>query len=396
MMAALFAAEMGAKVCLIERNVRPGRKLAITGKGRCNVTNASDLREFLTHVTSDPRFLYSCLSAFDTAAVMQYVEELGVPLKVERGMRVFPVSDRALDVVDAFADALRRSGVQTVCDRACALKICDGRLQGVICEAGEYPCDACIVATGGKSYPLTGSTGDGYALAKCAGHTVTPLRPSLVPMVSPDPFCRECMGLSLRNVGVRLYLGDKELYSDFGEMLFTHFGLSGPCILSASTRMSESGNYRVVIDLKPALSDAQLDARILREIQENPKRELRGLMRTLLPGKMLDPFIARAKFDPCKRSAEISRQDRETMIASLRSLSIPISGLRPIEEAIVTAGGVSTREINPKTMQSKLLPGLFFAGEVMDVSAETGGYNLQIAFSTGRAAGIAAAEMSYS
>ena len=392
MMASIAAANAGAEVTLIERNPRPGRKLSITGKGRCNVTNACEMREFLTHVTSDPRFLYSTLSAFSCSDVMQFVEELGVPLKVERGARVFPVSDRAQDVVDAFCAEMRRCSVRLVCDRATALEYDgDGRPASVICEAGRYPCDSVIVATGGCSYPLTGSTGDGYLLARAAGHTVVEPRPSLVPLVSPDRFCADCMGLSLRNVRVTLFREEKEIYSDFGEMLFTHFGLSGPCILSASTRMEKKGRYRVVIDLKPALSDAQLDARILREIDESPKRELRGLLRTLVPGKMLDPFIARFGFDGGKRSAELSRTDRENIIRALHELEIPVSGMRPIDEAIVTAGGVSTREIDPKTMQSRKIPGLYFAGEVMDVSAETGGYNLQIAFATGRAAGMAAA-----
>lgn len=392
MMAAITAAEAGAEVTILERNTRPGRKLAITGKGRCNVTNACEMREFLTHVTSDPRFLYSTLSAFSCADVMQFVEELGVPLKVERGARVFPVSDRAQDVVDAFCAEMRRHAVNLVCDRATALEYdCEGRPSAVVGEAGKYPCNAVIVATGGCSYPLTGSTGDGYIFARAAGHTVIEPRPSLVPLVSPDRFCADCMGLSLRNVRVTLFREDKEIYSDFGEMLFTHFGLSGPCILSASTRMEKKGRYRVVIDLKPALTDAQLDARILREIDESPRRELRGLLRTLVPGKMLDPFIVRNGFDANKRSAELSRGDREDIIRALRELTIPISGMRPIDEAIVTAGGVNTREIDPKTMESRKIKGLYFAGEVMDVSAETGGYNLQIAFATGRAAGIAAA-----
>ncbi len=392
MMASIAAADAGAHVTLIERNVRPGRKLAITGKGRCNVTNACEMREFLTHVTSDPRFLYSTLSAFSCADVMQFVEGIGVPLKVERGARVFPVSDRAQDVVDAFCSEMRRRSVLLVCDRATALEYnSEGRPSAVVCEAGKYPCDAVIVATGGCSYPLTGSTGDGYTFARAAGHTVIAPRPSLVPLASPDKFCADCMGLSLRNVRVVLFCDDKVIYSDFGEMLFTHFGLSGPCILSASTRMEKKGRYRVIIDLKPALSDAQLDARILREINENPRRELHGLLRTLVPGKMLDPFIVRFGFDGSKRSAELSRADRDRIIRALRNLEIPISGMRPIDEAIVTAGGVSTREIDPKTMQSRKISGLYFAGEVMDVSAETGGYNLQIAFATGRAAGIAAA-----
>lgn len=392
MMAAIAAADAGAQVTLIERNVRPGRKLAITGKGRCNVTNACEMREFLTHVSSEPRFLYSTLSAFSCADVMQFVEELGVPLKVERGARVFPVSDRAQDVVDAFCSALRQRSVSLVCDRATALEYNpEGRPSAVVCESGKYDCDSVIVATGGCSYPLTGSTGDGYTFARTAGHTIIELRPSLVPLVSPDRFCADCMGLSLRNVRVTLFREEREVYSDFGEMLFTHFGLSGPCILSASTRMEKKGRYRIHIDLKPALTDAQLDARLLREIEESPKRELRGMLRTLVPGKMLDPFISRFGFDGNKRSAELSRTDREKIIYALHNLEIPISGMRPMDEAIVTAGGVSTREIDPKTMQSKKIPGLYFAGEVMDVSAETGGYNLQIAFATGRAAGIAAA-----
>lgn len=394
MLAAVCAAESGASVTVLERNARVGRKLMITGKGRCNVTNACDVRTFLTHVTSDPRFLHSALAAFSPEDAMQFFTQRGLALKVERGRRVFPVSDRASDVVDCLHAACRDAGAELLCGRAEAVLVKEGAVCGIVCEDGSrMNADAVILATGGLSYPLTGSTGDGYRMARALGHSVTPLCGSLVAMVSEDAFCPACQGLSLKNVRLTLMRGTKCLYSDQGEMLFTHFGLSGPLVLSASARMEEKDACRAVIDLKPALDDQRLDDRILREIAENPRRELRGLMRTLLPGKMLEPFLLRLHVDPQKRSAEISREERAALVRALHSLTLPVCGLRPVEEAIVTRGGVSTREISPKTMESKLVKGLFFAGELMDVSAETGGYNLQIAFSTGFAAGRAAANI---
>ncbi len=391
MMAAIFAAGSGAQVTVVERNEKPGRKLMITGKGRCNVTNACDPGEFFSHVTSNPRFLYSSLAAFSAADAIAFFEASGVPLKTERGRRVFPQSDRASDIVDALVRRMRKAGVRLACDRIRGLEIRDGAVTAAIGERESYPCDACVVATGGLSYPLTGSTGDGYELARSAGHRVVPPRPSLVPLVAEGDFCRECMGLSLRNAGLTLYRGERAIYTDFGELLFTHFGLSGPVILSASARMEGPGPYRAEIDLKPALSRDQLDARLLREIAENPKREFRTMLRALLPAKMVEPFRALTGVPGEERVSEITREQRDRVRTLLKALPIRIVGTRPVEEAIVTAGGVDCREIDPKTMASRKLRGLYFAGEVMDVSAETGGFSLQIAFSTGRAAGVAAA-----
>ena len=391
MMAAITAAEAGARVTVVERNERPGRKLMITGKGRCNVTNACGREEFLSHVTSDPRFLYSALSAFPTERTVAFFEESGVPLKTERGKRVFPVSDRAVDVVDALHRRMERAGARLVHDRVTEICLSEGRVVSVKGEREQYPCDACILCTGGLSYPLTGSTGDGYDFARALGHTVTPLRASLSAVTSPDPLCGACMGLSLRNAGIRLERDGREIYTDFGEMLFTHFGLSGPVILSASTQMDKPGNYELHVDLKPALSPEQVDARLLREIGENPRKEFRSLLHALLPASLCEPFLGRTGIPGEKRCAEVSRAERERTGRLLKDLCIPLSGLRPVEEAIITAGGVSTREVDPKTMASKKAAGLFFAGEVLDVSAETGGFNLQIAFATGCAAGRAAA-----
>lgn len=369
------------------------RKVMITGKGRCNVTNNCGVQEFIAHVPSNGRFLYSALSAFGPQDTMHLLEELGVPLKTERGNRVFPCSDKAVDIVDALVKYARTGGVRFLQGRVMALRLEDGVCTGVQLEDGRVlPAYAAVVCTGGLSYPLTGSTGDGYALARQAGHTVTPLRPSLVPLESPDGFCAEMQGLSLRNVAARVIDTEsgRAIYEDFGEMLFTHFGVSGPLVLSASAHMRqmEPGRYRLVLDLKPALTPEQLDARLLRELGDSPNSQAGSILGALLPRKMI-PVAARLAGIPAEQRAhDITRGQRAALAGLLKAFPIVISGFRPVEEAIVTSGGVAVREIDAKTMQSKKVSGLYFAGEVLDVDAYTGGFNLQIAFSTGMAAGM--------
>lgn len=387
-MAAIQAARLGKSVLLFERNDRIGKKLRITGKGRCNVTNNSPMQEHMENIPVNPRFLYSAYSAFDAYDVMDFFESLGVPLKTERGNRVFPVSDKAEDIVHALSRELDRLGVRIVHKRVSALLTEDGVCAGVRAGGEEYRSSSVLIACGGKSYPTTGSDGDGYRLAESAGHTVTELKPSLVPLTSPDKFCAELMGLSLRNVTLDLYDGDKVIYSELGEMLFTHFGLSGPLVLSASShiRQMQQGRYRAVIDLKPGLTPEQLDARLQRDFAENLNRDFRNGIRALLPAKLIPVIIRLSGIPEEQKVNSITREQRLAFGALIKAFPVRISGFRPIDEAIITSGGVSVKEISPKTMESKLLPGLFFAGEVIDVDAYTGGFNLQIAFSTAYAA----------
>lgn len=387
-MAAIQAARLGKTVLLFERNDRIGKKLRITGKGRCNVTNNSTVQEHMENIPVNSRFLYSSYSAFDAYDAMDFFESLGVPLKTERGNRVFPVSDRAEDIVQAISRELDRLGVRIVHKRVTALIIEDGVCAGVRAGGEEYRSGSVLIACGGKSYPTTGSDGDGYRLAESAGHTVTELKPSLVPLTSPDKFCAELMGLSLRNVTLDLYDGDKVIYSELGEMLFTHFGLSGPLVLSASShiRQMQPWRYRAVIDLKPGLTPEQLDARLQRDFAENLNRDFRNGIRALLPSKLIPVIIKLSGIPEEQKVNSITREQRLAFGALIKAFPVRISGFRPIDEAIITSGGISVREINPKTMESKLLPGLFFAGEVIDVDAYTGGFNLQIAFSTAYAA----------
>ena len=387
-MAAVQAARLGKSVLLFERNDRIGKKLRITGKGRCNVTNNSPMQEHMENIPVNNRFLYSAYSAFDAYDVMDFFESLGVPLKTERGNRVFPVSDRAEDIVQALSRELDRLGVKIVHKRVSALLIEDGVCAGVRAGREEYRSGSVLIATGGKSYPTTGSDGDGYRLAESAGHTVTELKPSLVPLTSPDRFCAELMGLSLRNVRLDLCDGDKVIYSELGEMLFTHFGLSGPLVLSASShiRQMQQSRYRAVIDLKPGLTPEQLDARLQRDFAENLNRDFRNGIRVLLPTKLIPVIIKLSGIPEEQKVNSITREQRLSFGALIKAFPVRISGFRPIDEAIITSGGVSVKEISPKTMESKLLPGLFFAGEVIDVDTYTGGFNLQIAFSTAYAA----------
>ena len=395
MMAAITAAEAGASVTLFERNDRVGKKLRITGKGRCNVTNNCDNNEFLTNVPTNPRFLYASLSRFSTADTMSFFESAGVPLKTERGKRVFPISDRAADIVSAMEKRCREAGVEIIHRRVRGLIIEDGHISGLRYGDSEESFDSVIVCTGGRSYSMTGSDGDGYRFATEAGHTVTPLHPSLVPIVAEGKLCASLQGLSLKNVSlsIKMVQSGKTVYEDFGEMLFTHYGLTGPLVLSASAHLSDitPGKYEAVIDLKPALDEKTLDARILSDFAKYQNRDLINALDDLLPQKMIAPYIGLCGIDPRKKVNSITREEREKMVRILKGIRVPLVGFRPLEEAIVTRGGVSVKEVDPKTMQSKLVEGLYFAGEVLDVDAYTGGFNLQIAFSTATVAGTSAA-----
>jgi predicted Rossmann fold flavoprotein len=388
------AAKRGLDVTVLERNDRPARKVMITGKGRCNVTNACTLiNELMDAVPVNNRFLYGAFSRFMPYDTMDMFEDLGVKLKIERGNRVFPESDKAVDIVDALVKFAKSNGAKIKTDvRVTELITENNEIKGVRTEDGqEIPADAVIIATGGMSYPGTGSTGDGYALAKSVGHTITPLKGSLVPLETQESWCRDCMGLSLKNVSLSVYDKEKfkEVYSDFGEMLFTHFGVSGPMILSASSHMRDitPGRYVCTVDLKPALSEEKLDERILRDIAANPTKGLPTILRGLLPKSLVPVITEMSETDPSKHANGITRDERKELVYLLKNLSFTIKKARPIEEAIVTSGGVKVNEIDPKTMQSKICKGLYFAGEVIDVDAYTGGFNLQIAFATGTAAG---------
>lgn len=396
MMAAIAAASAGVTVTLIEKNDRLGKKLRITGKGRCNVTNACDRNTFLSNVPTNPRFLYGAFSGFSNEDTVTFFESLGVPLKTERGDRVFPVSDRAGDIVAAMEGACRQGGVRILHDTVTGLLIQNGAVCGVRTREAEHLATAVIVATGGASYPLTGSTGDGYRFARAAGHTVTDIFPSLVPLTAPGTLCPSLQGLSLRNVGmciVRCADGGT-VYEDFGELMFTHFGVTGPTILSASAHLSDitPGKYELQIDLKPALDEKKLDTRVLSDFEKYKNRDLTNALRDLLPQKMIPVLIRQCGLTADKKIHSVTRAERERLVKTLKCFCVPLSGFRPISEAIVTRGGVSTKELLPKTMGSKLVHGLYFAGEVIDVDAYTGGFNLQIAFSTGYAAGISAAK----
>ncbi|MBR1824915.1 MAG: NAD(P)/FAD-dependent oxidoreductase [Ruminococcus sp.] len=389
-LAAVQAARWGKSVIVFEKNEKLGRKLRITGKGRCNVTNNSPVEEHMRNIPVNPRFLYSAFANFDADSTMAFFEELGVPLKTERGNRVFPVSDNANDIADALAHEMKNLGVQTVHTRVTALVTENGAVTGVKAGGKIYPSASVIIACGGKSYPNTGSTGDGYTLAESVGHTVTELKPSLVPLVSPDKYCAEMMGLSLRNVTLKLMDGEKAIYSEMGEMLFTHFGVSGPLVLSASShiRDMQPNRYKLLIDLKPALTPEQLDARIQRDFGENLNRDFSNGIRKLLPAKLIPVAVKLSGIPAEQKVNSITKEQRRRFGELLKAFPVRISGFRPIDEAIVTSGGVSVKEIDPKTMESKLVGGLYFAGEVIDVDAYTGGFNLQIAFSTAYTAAI--------
>ena len=389
MMCAATAAERGLDVLLLEPNQKLGRKLRITGKGRCNLTNNCDIKTFMANIPGDGRFLYSALNRLSPADTIAYFEALGLPLKTERGFRVFPVSDNANDVADAMALLCQRQGVRLL--RAQAKGICteNGSVTGVDTAQGHISCRAAAVCTGGLSYPLTGSTGAGYRLAESCGHTVTQLRPSLVPLESSDEYCAQMQGFALKNVVLSAYENDKLIFKEMGELLFTHFGVSGPMVLSASAKMRRMGQaeYRLSIDLKPALDEKKLDARILRDFEKYANKEFKNALADLAGKSMIPVLVSLSGIPEDTKVNTITRQQRQELIRLLKAFPVSVSGTRPIEEAIVTAGGVSTKELNPRTMESKLVQGLYFAGEVLDLDAYTGGFNLQIAWSTGYVAG---------
>ncbi len=396
LMAAYAAAQEGAKVLLFEPNEKIGRKIMITGKGRCNVTNNCDTQTFLANVPQNPRFLYSALGAFGVQDIMAFFEEQGVPLKTERGNRVFPQSDRSVDIVDALFHAMHRAGVTMIHKRVTNLHTDEtGAICAVEADGQRYPVERAVLATGGKSYPLTGSTGDGYVLAQKLGHTVTPLRPSLIPLTCEGKDCPRMQGLSLKNVTLTIYENNKKLHDGFGEMLFTHFGISGPLVLSASSHMRkwDSATYRAEIDLKPALDRSTLDKRVLSDFSERQNVDFHNALSALLPRKIIPIIIEHSGIDPHAKVHSITKKQRASLVTAIKQFPLTITGTRPIEEAIVTSGGVSVREVSPKTMESKKVPGLYLAGELLDVDAYTGGFNLQIAWSTGYLAGQSAAQI---
>lgn len=396
MMAAITAARAGANVQLLEPNEKVGRKLYITGKGRCNVTNNCGQQELMASILRNGKFLYSSFQRFGPADTMMLFEDLGVKLKTERGNRVFPCSDKAADIVDALFFELRRLGVDIHQDRVTALGIQDGQLISVETErSGTLKgCKAFILATGGASYPRTGSTGDGYRLAREAGHTIVPIRGSLVPLESDDPCCARLQGLSLRNVELRVKDGrGKTVFREQGELLFTHFGLSGPLVLSASAHMDfRKSAYTAHIDLKPALDEQKLDARLLRDFEERSNQDYANALGGLVPRSMVPVLVERTGVPADAKMHDIRREQRRRLLESLKDFTVSLSGPRPVEEAVVTSGGVAVGEVDPRTMESKKVKGLFIAGELLDVDGYTGGFNLQIAWSTGYVAGLSAAE----
>lgn len=395
LMASYFAKKKygeNASVTVLEKNSRPARKVMITGKGRCNLTNNCSLDTLISSVPKNGKFLYSVFADFTPQDVMKLFEGFGVPLKTERGNRVFPVSDKAVDIVDAIVNANKKLGVKIINATASEISVKENMVTAVRIENGEdIEADSIIIATGGKSYPLTGSTGDGYTMARKLGHTVTELKPSLVPLTVHEGFCTELSGLSLKNVNFSVFEEGKKkaLFSEQGEMLFTHFGISGPLVLSASShiRYIDKKKYLAFIDLKPALSLEQLDSRILRDFSECQNKNFINSLDKLLPKSLIPVIVKLSGIKSDQKVNQISREQRLELCKCIKNLSLHITGFRPIEEAIITSGGINVKEIDPKTMESKLIKGLFFAGEVIDVDAYTGGFNLQIAFSTGKAAG---------
>ncbi len=389
LMAATTAAMYGKKVLVLEKMPRPARKIMITGKGRCNLTNNTDLNGLINNTCRNARFLYSAFSRFGADDTIAFFERAGVPLKTERGNRVFPVSDKAVDIVDALVNSAKKSGVKILNKEVGDILTKDGFVSGVKCTDGTFiPCESLLIATGGKSYPTTGSTGDGYTFAEKLGHTVTELRPSLVPMEVYEGFPEQLSGLSLKNVLLTVQNGGKICFKEQGEMLFTHFGISGPLVLSASASIDKlSGDCKAYIDLKPALSEEQLDKRLLRDFEECKNKELANSLDALLPKKLILPVIASAGISSKTRVNSLTKEQRGALVKTLKALPLTVTAFRSFNEAVITRGGVSVKEIDPKTMQSKLVSGLYFAGEVIDVDAFTGGFNLQIAFSTGYLAG---------
>ncbi len=393
MMCAATAALYGADVLLLERNDRVGRKLGITGKGRCNVTNACSRDDFLKNVVRNPRFLYSALSSFSSEDTVTFFESLGVPLKTERGNRVFPVSDKASDVVNALHQYCLDCGVTIRKGTADLILRNDSGITGVHCSDGNvYPCTKVCIACGGMSYPVTGSDGSGYRLAQSLGHSVVAPYPSLVPWETDETdFCQSLQGLSLKNTALTVEKEGKTVFSDFGEMMFTHFGITGPMILTASTLLSSG--MKLHLDLKPALTEEQLDKRLLSDFEKYRMKNIGNAFDDLLPAKLIFPFLSLCGLDPAEKVHTVTREQRKVILHNLKDLVLTARNPRPLSEAIVTSGGVSVREVDPRTMSSKICTGLYFCGEVLDVDAYTGGFNLQIAFSTGYAAGLALADV---
>lgn len=416
MMAAAAAADKGQQVTLLERNEKLGKKVFITGKGRCNLTNASDIEEIFEHVVTNRKFLYSALYGFDNRACMDFFEENGLRLKVERGNRVFPASDHSSDVIKTLEKKLKELSVEIRLHTRAESLVTESfmpesiqtesfpaeeerdkrHIKGVRDERGKYyEADAVILATGGVSYPSTGSTGDGHRMAEETGHKVTELYPALVPLKAREGFCRDLMGLSLKNVTATFKEGKKVLYSEFGEMLFTHFGVSGPIILSGASVINQrlvKNEIQLFVDLKPALTEEQLQNRLTRDFEENRQKQFKNACGGLFPARLIPVMIALSGIDPDKKACEISKEEKRNFARCIKALPLTITGTGGYEEAIVTKGGVSVKDINPSTMESKQVSGLYFAGELIDVDAFTGGYNLQIAWSTGRLAGESAAE----
>ena len=391
LMAAGTAAERGLSVLLAEPNERLGKKLRITGKGRCNLTNACTQKEFLANVPTNPKFLYSCIAAFPPESAIAFFEQLGVKTKIERGRRVFPQSDSANEVADALAAWVKRLGVRQLHNTVRQIITDDtGAVCGVRTDRGVIDCGAAVLCTGGLSYPATGSRGDGYRMARQLGHEIVPQRASLVPLESPDAFCADLSGFAPRNVQLTLLRDGKAVWHELGEMLFAHFGVTGPLVLSASAHMTQPGEYALRLDLKPALDEQTLDARVLRDFDKFRNRDIANALVELVPRSMIPAVVEKSGIPADTKANSVTKQQRRALVTTLKAFDIRVSGKRPIAEAIITGGGVSVKQVNPRTMESKLVPGLYFAGEILDVDAFTGGYNLQIAWATGRCAGLAA------
>lgn len=392
LIASATAAKRGEDVTVIEKNSRPARKVMITGKGRCNVTNACfDLDDLINSVVTNKRFMYSAFSSFMPYDTIALIEEMGVPTKIERGNRVFPESDKAVDIVDALVKNAKQSGVKFVEGTVTSFNTENNVIKSVnLADGTIVDGDAFAICTGGLSYQSTGSTGDGYRLAESVGHSVTDIEPALISLVASNGFVPKLQGLSLRNISIKLLDGEKEIYSDFGEMLFTHYGVSGPVILSASSHMThpKEHNYKIVIDLKPALDEQTLDKRIQRDFAENTNKDFINSLSKLLPNKLIPVIVKLSGIEPSEKVNQITKPQRQNLVHLLKNFTVNISDFRPINEAIITSGGVDVKEINPKTMGSKIIDNLFFAGEVIDVDAYTGGFNLQVAFSTGYLCGM--------
>lgn len=393
MMAAIAAGENGCKVCLVEKNEKLGKKLFITGKGRCNVTNAADMDILFDSVCTNAKFLYSAFYQFDNRAVMELLEKAGCPLKTERGERVFPASDHSSDVIAALQRELKRLGVDILLNTTVKGLVleAESKVTGVKLDNGRVlAASNCILCTGGLSYPSTGSTGEGHGFARQSGHRMVECRPALVPLETAQTWCKDLMGLALKNVSVRMMRGRKEIYSGFGEMLFTHFGISGPLILSASSfyaKQKSGEELQLYIDLKPALDREQLDKRLLRDFEENKNKQFKNAVGGLFPSRLIPVMLMLSGIDPDKKVNEITREERLGFVDLIKNLPLTITGTRDFAEAIITQGGVSVRDVNPSTMESKIVKGLYFAGEMLDLDAMTGGFNLQIAWSTGHLAG---------